>query len=838
MPLGRAVPPHPIEGRMQTDEGLSLLIDSFGCGNEQGVCDGDEHVVHCPESRSRPGSRDRHYSMSDSDAVYWAHSAKMASPASKSRVGWQRLAVHLEAVAALAEGLAQPTKPGDERFATLARLGGLLHDYGKYTDCFQRMIATGSGHCQHAIHGALLSYFGTGAGSAKPNLSHVSAAISGHHSGVPDFSGSGNSLTNRLKTERYRKEADALLDRAERDCVGLREAIATVLPQMRLTADQPEAARLDLYTRMLCSCVVDADRLDSAGHAPNESPLCAGDRLSLLLAHLEELARRASDGPVKQMRARVLEDCLEAAASTARLFSLSVPTGGGKTLAAMAFALRRAALWPDRFRRVIVVIPFLSIIEQNAEVYASVLGRDAVLEHHSGSYAKVRPAESQFVPLEENDEEEDYQRTGLRTATENWDAPLIVTTSVRFFESLFSNHPRDLRRVHNIARSIVILDEVQTLPRRLLGPLLGMMREMADDWGVNFVFSTATQPAFQRPQQKQDLRWEPGTLTEIVRNPAPLRAALKRAEIHWEIGRAVAWPQVAERALSQPQCLAIVNLRNHASELYAEVLRAGRARCINEEAIFHLSTRMCAAHRLRKLAQIRERLKAGQPCHVVSTQLVEAGVDVDFPLVLRALAPLDSIIQAAGRADREGRRTAELGRPGGDVVVFLPEDHRTPPNEYAEATGLTQTLALDAMEGGASIQVDSAEAMARYFERYYGVGDIHLGAELVQLRNDKAFATLAEQFEMISSRTRDVFVPDDDEAREAIRQLQAVGQLTVELRRTLQRHTVGLNPTEFQKARGVLCELTPPSEIWIAVDQAYDDAVGLLFEIGAEKLII
>ena len=774
-----------------------------------------------------------------SETFYWAHSANRPAADTDSREGWQRLSVHLEGVAALAGELAASARPGDERFVALAGLSGLLHDYGKYTDCFQRRLATGSGRCQHAIHGAVLSYFGTGASGARPILSHVAAAIAGHHAGLPDLTGDGNSLESRLK--RYEKEAADLLDRAMRDCSGLRQAVET-LPAMRLTEQQPEAGHLDLYTRMLCSCLADADRLDSAGRAPEQAPLRAEQRLSLLLAHLEKLARRASYGPLKNMRARVLEDCLAVASSPSRLFSLSVPTGGGKTLAAMAFALQRAAMPPARFRRVIVVIPFLSIIEQNAAVYASVLGRDAILEHHSGSLVKLRSqTDEQFVPAETPYEEDEFQLSGLRNATENWDAPLIVTTSVRFFESLFSNHPGDLRRVHNIARSIVILDEVQTLPRRLLGPLLGMIRELSEDWGVDFVFSTATQPAFERRQSaKRDLRWEPGTLTEIVRDPAPLRAALKRAEIHWEIEHAVTWSQVAERALSQAQCLAIVNLRNHASELYREVLRTARERGIDAEAVFHLSTRMCAAHRLRKLDQIRQRLRDGKTCYVVSTQLVEAGVDVDFPLVLRALAPLDSIVQAAGRADREGRLTAQLGRPGGEVVVFLPEDNRMPPHEYAEAAGFTKAMANEAIESGTSIQVDSAKAMTDYFERYYGESGVDLGKKLVDLRQEQCFATLAREFEMISSRARDVFVPDDDEARSAIKDLytSANRQLTRELRQRLQRHTVGLNPSEFEKAKGVLCELTPGSEIWIAMEQAYSDELGLVFEMGPESMIV
>jgi CRISPR-associated endonuclease/helicase Cas3 len=227
---------------------------------------------------------------------------------------------------------------------------------------------------------------------------------------------------------------------------------------------------------MLFSCLVDADRLDSARRPLLQDDLLADERLQILLKHIADLQNNSPDGPVKRMRAHVLEDCLNAASSEQRLFSLSVPTGGGKTLAAMAFALQRAALYPGRFRRVVVVIPYLSIIEQNAEVYSRVFGRDALLEHHSGSLQKlmekrVENDEPHFVPApdREDAEEKKYQEPVLRPETENWDAPLIVTTSVRFFESLFSNRPSDLRRVHNIARCIVVLDEVQTLPRRLLG---------------------------------------------------------------------------------------------------------------------------------------------------------------------------------------------------------------------------------------------------------------------------------------------------------------------------------------------------------------------------------
>jgi CRISPR-associated endonuclease/helicase Cas3 len=789
--------------------------------------------------------------------TYWAHSSKAADQRPDSREGWQRLAQHLEAVSDLAGDLAEKARPEDAGFAEHARLCGLLHDYGKYSDCFQRMLESGRGRCQHAIYGAMAAFRGPGLDSAQPVLPNLAFAIAGHHAGMPDYTGGGYSLAEKAKAScrdaKFLTEMSVLRERASTDSTKLRQALDDLASPSTAFNRSPISGH-DLYTRMLFSCLVDADRLDSAAQRPEQAPLLAEERLGILLRYLEGLRDRSPEGALKTGRAEALRDCLAAAGDTNHhLFSLSVPTGGGKTLAAMAFALQRAALQPKRFRRVIVVIPYLSIIEQNAKVYAEVFGAKALLEHHSGSLVKLTKGTRQedgrkeefYRPETSNDEDEEqqFQETGRRNATENWDSPLIVTTSVRFFESLFSNRPRDLRRVHNLARSIVILDEVQTLPRRLLGPLLGMMKELSEDWGVAFVFSTATQPAFERPASsrsasKSDLRWPPGTLKEIVRDPQPLRAALRRAEIRWEIDTPVGWPEVAARALAAHQCLAIVNLKDHALALFAELSRLASEQGINAAGVFHLSTRMCPAHRLRVLERIRGRLADGLSCHVVSTQLVEAGVDVDFPLVLRALAPLDAIVQAAGRADREGRKTAEHGRPGGVVVVFLPEDHRMPPNEYKFAAGITESLAKQAILDGRDIQVDSAECMAKYFEGYYGASGADLGGELVALRQSLKFATLAEQFEMISDRTREVFVPDDDDAKTAIAALREARFLDKALRHSLQRHVVGLSPWEFERARGVIEELSPGSEVWIVADYAYYEALGLVFEPSVENFAL
>jgi CRISPR-associated endonuclease/helicase Cas3 len=719
--------------------------------------------------------------------IYWAHSDLNGLAPDHPAAKWQRLSDHLENVAFIAADLANAARPGDEPFRVAAQLAGRLHDLGKYTDCFQKMIRTGKGRCPHSAHGAAIAI-----DSKSPD---VAFAVAGHHAGIPDLSGGTGTLQVRLK------EAMA-------EALSLRTCASSDSPLLTSCFEAPGEARniskddFDLHTRMLFSCLVDADRLDSAGRASSSSPLLADRRLLSLLLHIEGLAFKTPEGAVKTGRRVVLEDCLNAAAFPERLLSLTVPTGGGKTLAAMAFALKRAALFPELYRRVVVVIPYLSIIEQNAEVYARIFGSDAILEHHSGSFDRLtRGDEEHFVPDLRDTEESGYTQPILRNATENWAAPMIVTTSVRFFESLFSNKPSDLRRIHNIARSIVILDEVQTLPRRLLAPVLAMIRELSEKWGCTFVFSTATQPAFQKPAGivSKDSRWPAGRVREIVREREKLQAALRRVVIEWELERTVSWPEIAERLLQHSSVLCVVNLRDHASALFDAVMsHAGAERA--EEA-FHLSTRMCAAHRLQILEQIRQRLDARLPCRVISTQLIEAGVDLDFPIAFRALGPLDAILQVAGRADRNGLSTERIGRPSGRVIVFRPEGERTPPNEYREATDITASMARAALLRGEPIQPDSLEQMERYWNRYYGEGDDQ-GAPLQAYRLEGRFATLAREFEMISNRTLDVFVPYDDESRAAIDELRSIGQITRELRHKLQRYVVGLRPGELVAMAG------------------------------------
>lgn len=767
---------------------------------------------------------------------YFAHSDRFGRSCDEPGSECQPLAEHLANVAALAESLAKLAAPDNVLLHRLAYASGMLHDYGKYTDCFQRMIATGKGRCPHAIYGALVAFNGNG--SIQHWLAPATFAIAGHHAGLPSASKLGSKLVGKQEeSEAQRSEARAIWSRAIQDQPGIAELFEGQEPAVSLT-------EADLFTRMLFSCLVDADRLDTAGRPPVQASLDAASWLERLELHLAELRRNArGSAVVNQLRAEVQEACRQAAGWPEQMLSLSVPTGGGKTLAAVRFALERAALYPDRYRRIVVVIPYLSIIEQNAAIYRSIFGEDVVLEHHSGTVNNLKPEErklqsgdsdsfSFFSPQGESDC--DPQLPARRLETENWDSPFIVTTSVRFFESLFSRHPSDLRRVHNLARSIIILDEVQTLPVAMLAPILVVMRELTTDWGCTFLMATATKPAFEQPEGKrsaQNPRWQPDTVREIVPDPAALHRALRRVSIEWRLEAPLRWEQLADELLAHGQALCVVNLRDHAARVYDLLRVKAQAKGLPPEAIIHLSTRMCAKHRLEELARVRDRLRQNLPCVLISTQLVEAGVDLDFPIGYRAMGPLDAIFQAAGRVDREGRMTEQAGKPAGRLVVFLTEDGKTPPHSYKTATGITEAIAKML-----AVQPDNLSAMELFFERYYT--STELGDDMLELRKKLDFEKLADTFEMISSRAKSVFVPYGEGAKR-IEQLRAAGFLDAMLLRSLQQYTVGLQPWEFERARQqVLYEVVPGSDLWACSPTAYDQQKGLLFEQSLEKLVV
>jgi len=576
---------------------------------------------------------------------YYAHTAEGADgkPLPESSGQWQFLSTHLSNVAGLAGEFAAPLNLINE-----ARLAGLLHDLGKYADRFQARLKNAS------IHG--INHWAAGTAHAAQNLKALAVAFAadGHHTGIPALheNDAGQSLKNTVQKfadHSHRLELTGQCPESLDQLIARLSLDGLTLPPFspRKIEDKIEVKFAEAFrTRMLFSCLVDADFLDTEKHfSPAQSkkrvvPDLQPDQAWELLR--ENLAAKSTVGPVNVLRKQLLLDCLNAAQKPPGLFTLTAPTGSGKTLSSLAFALQHiihhnaklGADDPNRFRRIIVVIPYTSIIEQTARVYREDLfeakfGGDYVLEHHSA----IAPREQKSD--RSRDAEEDRLRRA-RLATENWASPLVVTTNVQFFESLFSNRPSDCRKLHNIGRSVVLFDEVQTLPPSLVPSLLSGVRLLTRDYGVTAVFMTATQPAFASAGGALPYDWKP---EPISTNEAGLAEALRRTKIQLpQPGQSFSWADMAVKLAAEPQSLCVVNTTKDARELFKLV------REIQTDGTFHLSARMCPAHRQEKLQYIRGQLSAGQPCRLISTQLIEAGVDVDFPIAYRALGPLDSII--------------------------------------------------------------------------------------------------------------------------------------------------------------------------------------------------
>jgi len=525
-----------------------------------------------------------------------------------------------------------------------AKLAGRWHDLGKYSAAFQKMIYEANGMEAHVEYeGAVgkVNHSTAGALHAVEQFGvHgriLAYLIAGHHAGLPDWhkvDAPGASLHERLQESGL-----------------LANALKADIPQETLAGDIPDQPPLGgrdgfaLWVRMLFSALVDADFLDTELFYDQEQSEIRGDyrtvsELKIMFdAHMQTMAVNAADSTVNRLRAEILTDCRRAGLRSEGIFSLTVPTGGGKTLSSTAFALEHAIKHGKQ--RIIYAIPYTSIIEQTANTFREVFGEN-VIEHHSSL----------------DPDKEDHKS---RLASENWDAPIVVTTNVQFFESLFATRTGRCRKLHNIVNSVVILDEAQLLPPQFLQPVLKVMNQLAEYYGVTFVLSTATQPALNTMKdsfgnvQLQGLE----NVREIMPEPDELYRQLERVcvELPDDFHQPRNWPDLADEIAAIESVLVIVNSRGDARELFK----------LLPEGSIHLSALMCGEHRSKVIATIKQRLlKEGLPTRVVSTQLVEAGVDLDFPVVYRALAGLDSIAQAAGRCNREGK--LDKGR----VVVFVP----------------------------------------------------------------------------------------------------------------------------------------------------------------------
>ena len=634
----------------------------------------------------------------------------------------QLLVDHLRNVAALARGRAQPFGGGD-----LAFLAGLWHDAGKADPEWQRYLleseagtrTRGSGP-DHKSAGALLA--------EDEQQALVGLLIQAHHGGLPDPRRDHGPWLNEHRARRGPVQALEALRAAMPDLTG---GASVGLPA-HVEHNQLAA---ELFLRLTYSALVDADSLDTEAHVLGGAPRERGESATLdeLWARYEaflDRQRSVPDTTVNRVRREVHEACMTAAIEPPGLFRLTVPTGGGKTRSAMAFALRHSI--EHRMRRVVVAVPFTTITQQTAEVYRQIFedgypdGGRVVLEHHSAA-VEGDPAE--------DDEGPTAAAVWQRLAAENWDAPVIVTTTVQLFESLFSNRRGKTRKLHNLAGSVIILDEAQALPYDLLAPIVDGLRELTEHYGASVVLSTATQPAFDEIDEFKDVR-----AREIIPGHARHFEVLQRVE--YDFSKTVepnAWPDVASWIRAERSVLTIVNTKRHATELLE---------ALDDPGALHLSTLLCRAHRDEVLAEVRRRLAAGEPCRVVSTQVVEAGVDLDFSTVLRAEAPLDAIIQAGGRCNREGR----LDGPG-RVVVFTPPDPASPLGVYRSGRDIARVVRE--LPG---FDLNDPATVQRYFKLLFGTAVDTDRYRIQRLRKSLDFPEVARRFRMIEDDTYDVIV--------------------------------------------------------------------------------
>ena len=685
--------------------------------------------------------------------ICYAHSAE-----NRPESDWQTLKNHAENVAALAAQFAEPFGA-----AEIARYTALLHDLGKYSEPFQNRLRGGK-RVDHATAGAKEAI-----ARWKMTGKLMAYCIAGHHAGLANGSGEGNNRST-LK-ERLAADIPALNPVWQAE-IPLPEK--TPLPPLKSNPKYPGFAQA-FFTRMLYSCLVDADYLDTeAFYARLDGKTVARGGYPALGAlqqafnqHLQNVradAKENSEGgqaELNRLRSDILDHAQQQAALPPGLFTLTVPTGGGKTYTSMAFALEHARQYGQR--RIIYVVPFTTIIEQNAAAFRQAFGDlgAAVLEHHSTF------DDSTLLDRDSRDK--------LRHATENWDAPIVVTTAVQFFESLFADRSSRCRKLHNIANSVIILDEAQMLPLHLLRPVMAAIDELARNYRCTAVMCTATQPAINADNGFyggfSDVR-------EIAPDPARLYTALRRTTVRHIGNQSDA--ELLEQLTNHPQLLIIVNNRRHARSLYDSAKPL--------DGTYHLTTLMCAEHRSEVLKTIRARLEAGAPCRLIATSLIEAGVDVCFPRLMRAEAGADSVAQAAGRCNRENKWSAEAS----EVLIFHPEEKwQAPPELDAYAACMRGIV----RKYGANLLMP--EAITEYFVDVYHLAGKDLDKHNILEKIKDAgrelnfpFQTIAEKSRVIeSNHMLPLLIPYDTNAEAHINALEHADTIGGLLRQ-LQRYTV------------------------------------------------
>lgn len=759
--------------------------------------------------------------------MWYAHSLP-----DRGQLDWQLLSRHLRGVSALSAE--RGAKFGAERAAALA---GLLHDLGKYTLEFQARLEGGES-VDHATAGAR-EIMGLASRADDRSIAEIVAhAIAGHHGGMPDSVGEA-SLDARVKRRL------PALDPAWRDEIApIADGLMPANFDWRVGEKTKLAYQMAFLGRIIFSCLVDADFRDTeefytgakGESVPRDWPRLPDIADELLARFDRHMANKRADTPINVLRAQILNHVRSRATETRGLFTLTVPTGGGKTLASLAFALEHAKR--HGLERIIYAIPFTSIIDQTAAIFRAVLGEDVVLEHHS-SIDEARIDNEDRKHLREAEKK-------LRLAMEDWAAPIVVTTNVQLFESLHSNRPSRCRRLHNLAKSVIILDEAQTIPLPVLRPCLAALDELARNYGTSIVLCTATQPAIAAPDFEGGLALGP----ERELAPSHLHEALPLKRVRLKHLGDKTDEELIEALKTSSQGLVIVNSRAHALALYRKAVEAG------VEGAVHLTTRQYAAHRRKILKDVRVRLDRNdpKPCRLIATSLVEAGVDLDFPRVWRAEAGLDQIAQAAGRCNREGRRPIEESIVG----VFHSTEHK-PPREIAQLAGDMGRMM------GKHADLLSPDAMREYFEEvYWRKGDALDKYEVLKGRLGHPdpwslsrsprgtymapsfdYRTVAENFRMIESGLAPVIVAVEKSAQDALAALRG-GRPPGQVARELQSYIVQVPPKAREKLRenGHVKFVEEFGDQFAVLQTAsfYSDEIGLLWEdadyLGLEMMII
>ncbi len=734
--------------------------------------------------------------------VYYGHSRK-----DKPKSEWQPLIEHLTNTADLAE-----TFGTDAGISELARTAALLHDIGKYSKEFQKRLDGSGQKVDHATAGAkeIRNLFNKDQ-NQKYFADILAYCIAGHHTGLPDYGDSTD--VDGTGTLLARVEKKPLKDYSAYK-TEIETSTLTLPVHVKLRPDKKQPGfSFAFLTRMIFSALVDADFQETQTYMKDDLTPRGGHESIEQLCEKFNAYLRKFDNPeneINKKRTETLKACIERADSKQGFFKLTIPTGGGKTESSMAFALNHAV--KHGLKRVIYVIPFTSIIEQNAGKFKESLGEENVLEHHSNfDWKKGSGTDSESA-----DDETKDAMDKLKLASENWDIPIVVTTNVQFFESLFANKSSRCRKLHNIAKSVIVFDEAQTLPREFLDPCMLAVKELVTNYGTSVVFCTATQPALNQHLPNIELK-------ELASDPQALFDFYKRVQVT-NIGKTPD-ADLIEKIQKHLQALCIVNTRKHAKGLFDQLEEDGR---------FHLSTLMCPAHRKEVLKTIRSLLadKSKPICRVISTQVMEAGIDVDFPVGFRALAGLDSIVQAAGRVNREMKRGVS------DIFVFDPETPhiKRKPIFIEQGARVAESILRDYGDNP-----ESELAIGKYFELLYSLQskdgfDVKKIIACFHKDTDELdfdFKKAADEFRMIENNTVAVVIPYNEEAKKILEQARH-HPFPYKFARQLQMYTVNIYEKEFERIRskGVIETYNETYEILTNMD-FYDEQTGLVLPADA-----